>query len=349
VTLNQEVFFSDYGGGFGLVLAELSDGTVIATHVLPDKPAAQAGIKEGAQITQWNGQPVGQAIDAVEPGFGPYSTEHARRENQVVFLTRVPPDTRVEVTFQNPGGAAATKSMQAVVEYDSLFKSIPSFNEDKLALPVESEVLPDSGLGYIRINTFSDDYNLMARLWERAIQDAIDNEVPGLILDLRNNGGGSMGLAMDFAGFFFDKEAVLYQSQYYNANSKQFEDTDYPTRLQPAPVQYTGPVAVLVSSNCVSACEGFAYAMQHDGRAIIVGHTASAGAFGEVGMGQYKLPDDLNMQFPTGRSITPDGKLVIEGVGVVPDVLVPVTADSALGKVDAVLQAAIQAVLDKLP
>jgi C-terminal processing protease CtpA/Prc len=55
------------------------------------------------------------------------------------------------------------------------------------------------------------------------------------------------------------------------------------------------------------------------------------------------------MQFPTGRSITPDGKLVIEGVGVVPDVLVPVTADSALGKVDAVLQAAIQAVLDKLP
>lgn len=349
VTLNQQVFAADYGGGFGLVLAELSDGRIIATHVLPGSPADNAGIQPGAIISQWDGQPTGQAIAQVEPGFGPYSTDHARRQNQVVFLTRVPPGTNVEVAYQNPGGSPANANLQAVMEYDSLFKSIPAFSEDELALPVASKTLPGSGLGYIRISTFSDDTNLMARLWERAIQSAIDSKVPGLILDLRSNGGGSMGLAMDFAGYFFDKEALLYQNQYFNANTQEFENTPYPTRVEPAPQQYTGPVVVLISADCVSACEGFSYAMQHDGRAIIIGHTPTAGAYGEVGQGQYKLPDDLNMQFPTGRSITPTGDLVIEGVGVTPDIRVPVTAESAMGEVDAVLQQAIETLLEKLP
>ena len=49
------------------------------------------------------------------------------------------------------------------------------------------------------------------------------------------------------------------------------------------------------------------------------------------------------MQFPTGKSETPDGKVVIEGVGVTPDITVPVTSDSVLGNSDTVLDAAVQA------
>jgi len=77
-----------------------------------------------------------------------------------------------------------------------------------------------------------------------------------------------------------------------------------------------------------------------------VGHSPSAGAYGEVGRGQYDLPAGLSMQFPTGRSETPGGDLLIEGVGVLPDILVPVTLESVLGQVDAVLQAAIEALLE---
>jgi C-terminal processing protease CtpA/Prc len=88
--------------------------------------------------------------------------------------------------------------------------------------------------------------------------------------------------------------------------------------------------------------------MQHNGRATIVGHYPTAGAFGEVGQGQYKLPGDLTMQFPTGRSVTPDGEIVIEGSGVAPDIVVPVTEDSALGRVDTVLQAAMDTLLKEL-
>jgi C-terminal processing protease CtpA/Prc len=79
---------------------------------------------------------------------------------------------------------------------------------------------------------------------------------------------------------------------------------------------------------------------------LVIGHSPSAGAYGEVGRGQYDLPTDLSMQFPTGRSEDMDGNLLIEGVGVMPDIRVPVTRESALGQVDAVLEAAIEALSD---
>lgn len=183
----------------------------------------------------------------------------------------------------------------------------------------------------------------MAKLWDRYMKDMVDNDVPGLIIDLRVNGGGSSGLATNFAGYFYDQEIKLYDTYYYNANSGQFEPSGYPTIIKPAPLYYKGPIAVLVSPNCVSACEGFAYALHQNQRSTVVGNYPTAGAFGEVGLGQYKLPDNFSMQFPTGRSVTPSGDLVIEGQGVVPDIVVPVTSDSALGQVDTVLIAAVQA------
>jgi len=343
LSFNQDVFFEDHGGGFGLVLTELSDGRVLATEILPGYPANAAGIQTGAEIISWNESPVSEAIEQVIPFFGPFSTEHAKRIGQVNFLTRVLPDTQVDVLYLNPGESQEQKAMlKAQVEYDSLFKMLPYFNQDELVLPVEGHVLDDSGLGYVRILTFSDDYQLMARLWVHYIQSLIDSEVPGLIIDLRANGGGSSDMAMKYAGYFFDEERTLYQNYYYNENSGTFEPTDHPTKIEPAPLYFDGKIAVLVSPDCVSACEGFAYALQTDGRSIIVGHNPSAGAFGEVGRGQYNLPDELSMQFPTGRSETENGELVIEGIGIIPDIIIPVTEESALGQIDALLEAAIQ-------
>jgi C-terminal processing protease CtpA/Prc len=213
-----------------------------------------------------------------------------------------------------------------------------------MELPIEAEIL-DSGVGYIRINTFSDDYNLMARLWESYIQVLLDNEVTDLVLDLRNNGGGSGGLAMDFVGYFFDEEVVVAETLYYNELTGAFEASDYPSKIKPAPMLFTGEVAVLVSPNCVSACEWFSNAMTVQDRAVVVGSFPTNGAAGEVGRGQYTLPFDINMQFPTGRPQTMDGNLLIEGVGVVPSVVVPVTAEGVLGNADPVLDAAVEALL----
>jgi len=349
LSINPDVFYKEGGGGVGLVLTELSDGKVIASQVLSGKPASKAGIKPGAEILSWNDQPVLDAIETTIPYFSPYSTAQTQRIEQAEYLTRVPPGSRIDVTFKNPDEAQEKKvALKAEIEYDSLFMTIPGYNQDILALPIEASILDDSGLGHIRINTFSDDYNLMASIWDRQIQLLIDEKIPGLIIDLRENSGGSMSLALDFAGYFFDNEFTLYQSEYYSYESGEFETTELPAKVKPGPITFKAPVAVLVGPDCVSACEGFAFALQQNDRAIIFGNYPTAGAFGEVGRGQYQLPDDLSIQFPTGRPISMDGNIVIEGVGIEPDTLVPVTLESALGQVDSVLEAAVQALLEKI-
>lgn len=349
ITFNPDVFLELYGGGFGLVLTELSDGQVIVSEVLVGTPAGRSSIDEGAEIINWNGMPVAEAIENVVPFFGPYSTSHAERVGKVNFLTRVPPGTQVDITFKNLGEEAEVQeSLTADIEYDSLFRTIPSFNLDPLVLPVEGHVLDGSGFGYIRINSFSDDYQLLARLWDHYLQNLIDEEVPGLVIDLRSNSGGALNLAMDFAGYFFSEPAELYNNYYYSDLTGEFEESDRPTEIKPAPMLYEGPIAVLVSTDCISACEGFAYALQHGGRSVVIGHYPTAGAFGEVGQGQYQLPDEISMQFPTGRPETSDGELVIEGEGVIPDIVVPITIESALGQVDALLDAAIQSLRDQI-
>jgi len=348
MTIDPNVFYEEQGGSIGLVLRELTDGRVLVVEVIPETAAAAEGIEIGAEITGWNGSPIQEAIQMVEPYFGPYSTLHHKRLEQVTFLTRTSPGASVEISYKNPGGSEVTAAMTAEVEYDSLFAAIEAWNQDELLLPVEGEVLEPVGIGYVSISTFSDDLNLMARLWEYYLNGLIDNEIPALIIDLRNNGGGNGGLAMDFAGYFFDETIVLSERSYYNELTGEFEPLGVPTRLEPGPFQYNGDIAVLVSPNCASACEGFANALTQNSRAIVVGYAPTAGMFGEVGRGQYELPGDYSLQFPTGRPETPDGELLIEGVGVIPDVLVPVTEESVLGTTDDVLDAAVDALLDRM-
>lgn len=342
-----QYFFENYGGSFGLILVELSDGRVLVKDVLPGTPGARAGVQVGSEILEWEGRAIGEVINEIEPFFGPYSTEHHRRFEQLVFLTRVPPNSRVELRYQNPDTEAQTTILRADVEYDSLFEWIPSLTVDEISPPIVGEVLEPSGLGYIRINTFSADYNLTAQLWDHYINSLIDAEVPGLIIDMRVNGGGSSGLAGAFAGYFFDEEITVSKRSYYNDLLGEFEYKDPVGRIKPGPAYFEGPVAVLVSPYCISACEGFTYALSLSKNATIIGHFPTSGAYGEVGRGQYDLPGGLSMQFPTGRSETPEGDLLLEGTGVIPDITVPVTEKSALGETDAVLEAAIKALLDK--
>ena len=345
--LVAQIFFENHGGSFGMILTETDDPSVLVTSIFHGAPAESAGIEVGAEIILWDGVPVTEAVSAIQPFLGPYSTTHQKRFEQLVFLTRVAPGDSVEIDFKNPDSdVVISAEIEAVVEYDSLFTWIPSLSGDELALPIEAEVLDESGLGYIKINTFSDDYNLMAQLWDRIMRELIDLEVPGIILDLRVNGGGNSGLANNFAGYFFGEEVWVMRRSYHNEISGVFEYIEPDRKIKPGPVNFDGPVVVLVGPYCVSACEGFSYSMSLREDVLVIGHTPSAGAYGEVGRGQYDLPADLSVQFPTGRSEDMDGNLLIEGVGVVPDILVPVTRESALGQVDVVLEAAIEALSD---
>jgi len=337
-------FFAEQGGSFGLVLAELSDGRVIVTDVLPDLPGERAGIQVGAEIVAWNGVPVNEAIDQAVPYFGPFSTEHRRRLEQVIFLTRTAVGEEVTVTFRNPVAGARDVTLVAEPEVDSLLAAWAS--AEQLAPPIDGQILEDSGLGYIRIWTFSGDYKMMTDLWTYYMEEMIENDVPGLIIDMRVNGGGSGALSNNFPGFFFEEEITLAYWWRYSVLEEGFIRWDVPERIEPAPIYYDGPVVILVGPDCVSACEGFTYAMTQQDRALVIGHYPTAGAYGGVGRGQVTLPGDMELQFPTTKTTTPDGEVIIEGDGVVPDVVVPVTEESALGPEDAVLEAAIKALLE---
>ena len=154
----------------------------------------------------------------------------------------------------------------------------------------------------MQVNDLATDSNLIVRLWERAINIFDQYQVPGVIVDLRVNGGGSGLLADALPGYFIDEEVPLYQGYYYSDATGQFEPRGDVETIVPAPYTYDGPVAVLVGPACSSACEGFAYNLQVTGRATVVGQYPSGGLYGEVGAGQYLLPENIALQAPTGRS-----------------------------------------------
>jgi C-terminal processing protease CtpA/Prc len=280
------------------------------------------------------------------PWSSPFSNPIVKRLQQLRYATRFPlAKGKVEVKFKNPGGSEQTATMPVVNEQDSFNASSFRANESPTALPVELSVLP-SGFGYIKINSFFDNDVLSIQVWERAIRYFEDNKVPGVILDMRVNGGGSGWLADQMAAYFFDQETVVGNTAYYNRGSGSFYmDPGDQTSMIPPPddLQYSGPVDVLVGPACASACEFFSYDMTINKRATVVGQYPSEGAGGSVE--GFLMPENIQCQLTIGRAVDPQGNIHLEGKGVTPDVKVPVNADTLKRQADGedvVLQAAVE-------
>jgi len=341
--LQDEIFAEQSAGGYGMVLRELDDGRVLVVYVLPDGPADRAGILKGAEVTAFNDKPIGEAISGVTPLAGPFSTDFPRRYQQVRYLMRAPLGTSATVTFSNPGtDPPQTVTLAAIAERESAEVSSIYRGYDANALPVEARIL-DSGAGYIKISSNNDDLNLIMRLFERALNTFESNQVPGVIIDLRQNLGGA---PLKLAGFFTEEEIPLGQLEYFSSSTGRFEPEGPRERVLPFENQYRfGKMAVLVSQACSSACEIEAYAFSQLPGMIVVGETPSAGVEAEVARGQFILPEGMSMQVPTGRFTLPDGTIFLEGKGVEPTLRVPLTEENALSSADVVLIAAEEAVL----
>ncbi len=327
------------GGGYGLAARELDDGTVIVTHIVSGSPAAAAGIQAGDEITQVDGQPVSDAISQVQPLFGPHSSDFARRYDQVRFLFRTPVGESKSVTFVNQTGQSNTVNLQSVIEIESLLVTLPD-SGDPYALPVEFTVL-DSGFGYIKINSNSDDLALIIRLFERALKVFDEDDIPGVIIDMRSNSGGS---PLGLAGFLTDETIEMGQLEYFSEKTGKFEPEGEREQFYPNETQYRfDRLALLVDQTCYSACELEAYGFSQLDGIIVVGMYPTGGVEAEVARGQFELPGGLSFQAPTGRFTLPDGSLFIEGQGVQPTLRVPVTRENVLSDEDVVLRAAEQA------
>jgi C-terminal processing protease CtpA/Prc len=336
------LFSEQAGAGYGFAIRELDDGHFVVTYVTKGGPADKAGIVAGAEVTAFDDKPIGDAVKSVHNLPEPFSTDFALRYQQERYLLRAPEGTQARVTYQNPGQSSATATLTSVAETDSFDSTSIYRDYDPNALPVEYHLL-GQGVGYVKINTNSDDLNLIYRLFERALQVFKKNQVQGLIVDLRVNPGGS---PLGLAGYLTDKTITLGQLQYFSEKTGKFENNDLPELYEPFEHQYRfAKMAVMVDQGCASACELEAYGFSKVPGMIVVGQYPSAGVEAEVGRGQYKLPEGLSLQVPTGRFVLPDGSIFLEGKGVVPTLRVPINRDTVLSDQDAVLKAAAQAVM----
>jgi len=146
-----------------------------------------------------------------------------------------------------------------------------------------------------------------------------------LIIDLRHNGGGEPESVALLCSYFFGEKPVHINSLY---SRKENKTTDYWTSKDVAGKRYQGKdVYVLIGPRTFSGAEEFAYDLQTQKRATIVGETSGGGAHPG---GLAPLDDHFMMFVPTGRAINPITKTDWEGVGVKPDV--PCPADKALEK-----------------
>lgn len=344
--LFQADFQTNYYGSLGFNARVLDDGKVFVKHVLPGGPADKAGMEAGAIISKVDGKPVRQVIDAQPLFFGLQSSPVGTLFSKTIMLTRTKVDDTINVTYTNPGGSETSVDLKAIGELDNLLDEL-GYNNGGDLLPVELKTLTvdDKSIGYIKISSNYDDLNLLIRLFERGLKTFEENKVAGLIIDLRANGGGA---PLGLAGFLTDQEIFLSQLQYYNSNTKKFEPQGEPGKVTANEHQYHfDKMAVLVGLNCASACEIEAYGFSQVPGMMVIGQYPTGGIEAEVSRGQIKLPEDISMQFPTGREVAADGSLFLEGVGVQPTIKVPIDETTVLSDEDVVLQAAQDAILGK--
>jgi C-terminal processing protease CtpA/Prc len=342
----NEDFSKATSGGFGFAIRELDNGRVIAMFIVEGGPAQAMGMQVGAEIFDFNGLAISEAIERAQ-SYALQSSDFAIHYQKARYLVAAPVGTDAKITFANPGEAVQTVTLTAVGERQSFNRTSVNFGVDRTSFnPVDARFITEGNalIGYIRINTNSDDLALIIRLFERALQRFEENEVAGIVIDMRyNTGGAPLGLA----GFLTDQEIDMGQLEYFSEKTGKFEPEGLPQRVLPNQNQYRfDKMTLLVGQACFSACEIEAYGFSQVPGMIVVGQTPTAGVEAETARGSFILPENFSLTVPTGRFVLPDGSIFLEGQGVPPTLRVPVNEVTAITTEDVVLQVAVKAVLE---
>jgi carboxyl-terminal processing protease len=268
----------------------LKDGILTVVTPMEDTPAAKAGILAGDQILKING----------------VSTDKMSLQDAVETL-RGEPGQKINLTILRP-------STRELKDYALERKEI------KVA-SVKGGNLLDSALtgpfkvGYVRIVQFNEP---TADEFSKALDGLEKQGMQALILDLRNNPGGLLNSAVDVLGQFLPPNTKVVSTQ--GRASSQKHDYSTPVGVKERP---RFPLVVLVNEGSASGAEIVTGALKDLHRAIVVGETT----FGKGSVQNVmQLPDGSALRFTTAKYYTPS-KAVIQGNGVIPNILVPLTAE----------------------
>lgn len=266
---------------------------------IPGSPAEKAGLRNGDQIIAVDGEDM--------TGINP---EVVRRK------VLGPAGTTVELTIRRPGVEEpfTVKITRARIMIRS----------------VEGKML-DNGLAYVQILTFGDKTTSELR---DTLKTLLGQNPKGLILDLRNNGGGYLQTAVEVASEFVPEGVVLYE-EYGDGTRNTYNVTGegLATKI---------PLVVLVNEGTASASEIVAGAIRDHGRGKLVGVTT----YGKGSVQNWiPLSDDQGaVRITIARWLTPNG-YSIHNKGLEPDVVVKMTEEDYQNKRDPQLDKAIEILL----
>lgn len=257
------------------------DAALLVSAVIKDGPAQKAGVRPQDRIVAVDGAAIKDLSD-----------EEAYRR------IRGPKGTTVKLTIERPGMS------------DRLEISI---TRDVIEQQTVSYEMQPGGYAVLHITEFS---RVTTRQFTDTLKDALDQKPRGLVLDLRDNPGGFLDVAVDITSQFLKDGVIVYE-----VNADGDRDT---YKVKPGGIATDLPLVVLVNKNSASASEIVSGALQDNGRAPIVGeNTFGKGTVNHV----HPLRDGSAVYLSFARWLTPKEKQ-IEGKGVTPDI--EVKADSPL-------------------
>lgn len=301
----------------------------------------QVGLEVGAVVLTVDGQPIEQALNAVDPRLRAGSTPWQRHNRAFQHLLRTPFGGRREITFETADGMERTATLACTEQVaaaesqggDAWDLLLPAYRRELV-----SRRLP-SGLGYIRVPTLGVD---LVDEFDAALDEMMD--APGLILDLRGNGGGNSAFGDRIAGRLLDQPFVYGRDYYGGRLPTRGWRKWMPFEVTPREPVYAGPVVVIIETTNMSSAEQFLVSLVDSGRVETVGRRTGGASANPV---RFRLPGAHNARFSTADFRRNDGTS-IEGVGITPDVQVTWTVEDMRQGRDPDLEAAQQLLLNEL-
>jgi carboxyl-terminal processing protease len=321
---------SDLSGlpGFDVRLIEKQ---LVVSDVDRDGPAASAGVRPGWIVDSVAGVPMARTLAPISEGA---PERIAQLEAWRLSQTRLrgPSGSPIEVTFIDGEGRSVPKSIRRAAETG---EPVHVGTLPVMYVRVRSSLIDTPGGGKAGVIGF----NVWMAAVDARFQQAIDRfrTADGIVIDLRGNPGGLAAMIMGLSGHFLSERLTLGVMKTrdtelrFVANPRLVNGAG--ERVEP----FRGPLAILVDGLSASASECFAGGLQSLGRARV---------FGQPSMGQAlpalfdTLPNGDVLIHAWGDFVTGSG-VRLEGRGVVPDEIVPVTRADLLGGRDRPLESAL--------
>ena len=264
-------------GGLGIEVG-MEDGFVKVIAPIDDTPAQRAGVEAGDLVIRLDDTPV-KGMSLAE----------------AVKVMRGPPGTDIVLTIVREG---VDRPIRITITRDVIHVT-----------SVRSRAL-EPGYGYIRISQFQLRTGESLREAVGKLRDEADDDgLKGLVLDLRNNPGGVLNAAVSVSDAFLDQGIIVY-------TEGRMDDAKLTFSAKGSDILDGIPLVVLVNAGSASASEIVAGALQDHGRAVIMGEKT----FGK-GSVQTILPlgNGSALKLTTARYYTPSGTS-IQARGIVPDI-----------------------------